>query len=356
MNSRERFLAAVACEALDRPPIWVMRQAGRYLPEYRKLKARSSFLEMVRTPALAAEVTLQPIRRFPGIDAAILFSDILVIPEALGQPYAFRDGGGIAMDHRIETRAQIDALANADSIPDRLSYVAEALALVKKELDGSKALLGFGGSPWTLATYMVEGGSSKDFEKIKLLFYSDRATFEALLEKLTEALIVYFRMQIAAGADAIQIFDSWGGIIAGADYEEASLKWIRRIVAALPQEFPVILYAKGTAVHMAEQAASGIKVLSIDWTCELARARRALPPKVALQGNLDPVIMQTTPQIVAREATRLLVQMRGARGHIVNLGHGITPQASLENMHALVDTVCGWAGSWRAISRNQPNA
>ena len=359
MNSRERFLAAVACEVLDRPPIWVMRQAGRYLPEYRELKARSSFLEMVKTPSLAAEVTLQPIRRFPGIDAAILFSDILVIPEALGQPYAFRDSGGIEMQGRIETRAQVDALAGADGITDRLGYVAEAMSLVKKELDGTKALLGFGGSPWTLATYMVEGGSSKDFEKIKLLFYSDRSTFDALLEKLTQALIAYFRMQIESGADAIQIFDSWGGIIAGVDYEAASLQWIRRIVAALPKDFPVILYAKGTAVHMAEQAASGIKVLSIDWTCDLARARHALPPTVAVQGNLDPVVMQTTPQIVAREASRLLVSMRGARGHIVNLGHGITPQASLENMQALVDTVCGWAGSRRAISRirrNRPDA
>ena len=246
MTSRERFLAACACQPLDRPPIWVMRQAGRYLPEYRALKAKSSFLEMVRTPALALEVTLQPLRRF-ALDAAILFSDILVIPEALGQGYAFRDTGGIAMAYRIDTRAQVDALAPASAVPDRLRYVADALGLLKRELDGSKALLGFGGSPWTLATYMVEGGSSDDFERIKLLFYTDRALFDALLEKLTEALIVYFKLQIAAGADAIQIFDSWGGIIAGPDYEAASLQWIRRIVAALPAEFPIILYAKGTA-------------------------------------------------------------------------------------------------------------
>jgi hypothetical protein len=187
------------------------------------------------------------------------------------------------MDHRIETRAQVDAPARAYIIPDRLSYVVEALPLVKTELDGCKALLRFGGSPWTLATYRVEGGSSKDFEKVKLLFYSDRSTFEVLREKLTEALIGYLRMQIAAGADVIHIFDSWGGAIAGADYEEASLKWIGRIVAALPQDFPVILYAKGTAAGMAEQAASGIKVLTIDWIFGLARARRESPPKVALQ-------------------------------------------------------------------------
>ncbi len=213
MTSRDHFLAALNCQPLERPPLWVMRQAGRYLPEYRALKAKSSFLEMVKTPALAAEVTLQPLHRF-ALDGAILFSDILVIPEALGQPYAFRDTGGIAMSYRLETRAQIDALAPAHAVPEKLAYVADTLALLKKELTtgadpriAHKALLGFGGSPWTLATYMVEGGSSDDFERIKLLFYTDRATFDALLEKLTAALIAYFQMQIRAGADAIQMPD-----------------------------------------------------------------------------------------------------------------------------------------------------
>ena len=341
MTSRERFLAACACQPLDRPPIWVMRQAGRYLPEYRALKAKSSFLEMVRTPALALEVTLQPLRRF-ALDAAILFSDILVIPEALGQGYAFRDTGGIAMAYRIDTRAQVDALAPASAVPYRLRYVADALGLLKRELDGSKALLGFGGSPWTLATYMVEGGSSDDFERIKLLFYTDRALFDALLEKLTEALIVYFKLQIAAGADAIQIFDSWGGIIAGPDYEAASLQWIRRIVAALPAEFPIILYAKGTAPHLTDQAFTGVRVVSVDWTNELAVVRRTLPDNVAVQGNLDPVLMQTTPTIVRREAGRLLESMRGTAGNIFNLGHGITPSARIECMEALVETVTQW--------------
>ena len=342
MTSRARFLSALACQPLDRPPLWVMRQAGRYLPEYRALKAGSSFLHMVKTPALAAEVTLQPLRRFPGIDAAILFSDILVIPEALGQAYAFRDTGGIEMAYRLETRAQIDALAPAAAIPERLSYVADTLALLKKELAGQKMLLGFGGSPWTLATYMVEGGSSDDFERVKLLFYTDRATFDALLEKITAAVITYFQMQIAAGADAIQIFDSWGGIIAGPDYEAASLKWIRKIVAALPSDFPVILYAKGTAPHLVDQAFSGVKAISVDWTNDLAIVRRTLPANVAVQGNLDPVLMQTTPAIVRRETTRLLESMRGTTGHILNLGHGITPQAKLECMQALVDTVTTW--------------
>lgn len=341
MTSRQRFLAACACEKLDRPPIWVMRQAGRYLPEYRALKAKSSFLEMVRTPALAMEVTLQPLRRF-ALDAAILFSDILVIPEALGQGYKFRDQGGIAMEYRLETRAQIDALASADAVPERLRYVSETLTLLKKEFAGSRALLGFGGSPWTLATYMVEGGSSDEFERVKQLFYTDRAMFEALLEKLTAASIAYFKMQIAAGADAIQIFDSWGGIIAGPDYEAASLRWIRQIVAALPPDFPVILYAKGTAPHLTDQAFTGVRVLSVDWTNDLAIVRRTLPANIAVQGNLDPVLMNTTPEIVTRETSRLLDSMRGTNGHIFNLGHGIMPQAKIECMQALVDTVTGW--------------
>jgi uroporphyrinogen decarboxylase len=318
-----------------------MRQAGRYLPEYRALKAKSSFLNMVRTPELALEVTMQPLRRF-ALDAAILFSDILVIPEALGQPYAFRDTGGIAMDYAISTQAQVDALAGPDAIAEKLAYVPAALRLIRQEVGDTKAVLGFGGSPWTLATYMVEGGSSSDFEKIKLLFYTDRVLFDSLLEKLTIALIAYFKLQIEAGADAIQIFDSWGGIIAGPDYDAASLKWIKRIVAALPADFPIILYAKGTNPHLTDQAFSGVRVVSIDWTADLAIARRNLPANVAVQGNLDPVLMQTTPAIVATEATRLLESMRGLPGHIFNLGHGITPKAKIECMESLVETVTSW--------------
>ena len=318
-----------------------MRQAGRYLPEYRELKAKSSFLHMVQTPELALEVTMQPLRRF-ALDAAILFSDILTIPEALGQPYHFRDQGGIGMEYRIETRAQIDALADADSIPGKLSYVPAALRLIRQEVGDTKAVLGFGGSPWTLATYMVEGGSSSDFERVKLLFYTDRAMFDALLEKLTAALITYFKMQIEAGADAIQIFDSWGGIIAGPDYEAASLRWIKQIVAALPADFPIILYAKGTASHLTDQAFSGVRVISVDWTNDLAITRQNLPANVAVQGNLDPVLMQTTPEIVARETSRLLESMRGLPGHIFNLGHGITPRAYISCMESLVDTVTNW--------------
>jgi uroporphyrinogen decarboxylase len=342
MTSRERFLAACACEPLDRPPIWIMRQAGRYLPEYRELKARSSFLEMVKTPDLATEVTLQPLRRF-ALDAAILFSDILVIPEALGLPYHFRDTGGIEMEFRLDSRAAIDRLASAQAVPERLSYVAATLRQIRREVGVEKALLGFGGSPWTLATYMVEGGSSEDFDLIKTLFYTDRSSFDALMQRLTEALIIYFRMQIEAGADAIQIFDSWGGIIAGQDYAAASLRWIREIVSALPREFPIILYGKGTAPQLTDQAFSGVRVISVDWTQDLSITRRNLPASVAVQGNLDPVLMQTTPDIVDREATRLLEAMRGQCGHIFNLGHGITPQARVECVERLVQRVTTWS-------------
>jgi uroporphyrinogen decarboxylase len=338
MSPRERFLAACACAPLERPPVWIMRQAGRYLPEYRELKARHGFLAMVRTPELAAEVSLQPIRRF-ALDAAILFSDILVIPEALGQPYTFRDEGGIAMERRLDSRAAIEALAPESAVPERLSYVAAGLALLKKELAGSRAVLGFGGSPWTLATYMVEGGSSDDFSRVKALFYGDRPAFDLLLGKLTAALIAYFRMQIAAGADAIQIFDTWGGVIAGPDYEGASLKWIRAIVEALPPEFPIIIYGKGTSAHLIDQAFTGARVLSIDGSNDLASVRRSLPENVAVQGNLDPVILSTTPDIARREATRLLESVRGCRGHVFNLGHGILPTARIECVEALVDAV-----------------
>jgi uroporphyrinogen decarboxylase len=340
MTSRERFLQACACEPLDRPPVWIMRQAGRYLPEYRELKAKHSFLEMVRTPDLAAEVTLQPLRRF-ALDAAIIFSDILVIPEALGQGYKFRDQGGIEMEFRLESRAQLDRL-EVPGISSRLDYVAQALTRVRTALKGETALLGFGGSPWTMAAYMVEGGSSDDFTRIKELFLADRPLFNALMEKLTAALIDYFKMQISAGVDAIQIFDSWGGLIAGQDYEAASLRWMRAIIAALPRDFPIILYAKGTPAQLTDQAFSGATVLGVDWTVDLGVVRRLVPDNIALQGNLDPVLMNTSPEIVRRESTRLLETMRGTRGHIFNLGHGIMPTAKLECMAALVDTVTGW--------------
>jgi uroporphyrinogen decarboxylase len=349
MTSRERFLAACACRPLDRPPLWIMRQAGRYLPEYRELKARHPFAELVRTPELAAEVTMQPLRRF-ALDAAILFSDILVIPEAMGQGYRFKDEGGIAMEFRLETQSQLDRLL-ADNVRENLRYVSQALRLLRSRLGEQTALLGFGGSPWTLACYMLEGGGSDDFPRARELFRTDRAFFDALLEKLTTCLIDYFRLQIESGVDAIQIFDSWGGLVAGPDYEQASLQWIRRIIAALPASFPVILYGKGTARHLSEQAASGARVLSVDSSVDMAAAHDALAVdavlvarkiQVALQGNLDPELLGTTPLSVREETWRLLESMRDRPGHIFNLGHGIRPDASLECVAALVAAIVNW--------------
>jgi uroporphyrinogen decarboxylase len=317
-----------------------MRQAGRYLPEYRELKARHGFLTMVRTPELAAEATLQPLRRF-ALDAAILFSDILVIPEALGQAYTFREEGGIEMERRLDSRGAIEGLAGAEAVPERLRYVADALRLVRRELDGRTALLGFGGSPWTLATYMVEGGSSTDFARVKALFRDDRPLFNLLMEKLTAAVTAHFRAQIAAGADAVQIFDSWGGA-AGADYDAASLRWIRAIAAALPPEVPLILFSKGTGPFLGDQARAGARVLGIDDKSDLAAVRRSLPPGIAVQGNLRPELLSGEPGAVRLEAARLLGSMRGLGGHIVNLGHGIQPDARIESVQALVDTVTAW--------------
>ncbi|MBC2605163.1 uroporphyrinogen decarboxylase [Pelagicoccus albus] len=340
MNSRQRFLAALDCKPLDRPPIWVMRQAGRYLPEYRALKEKYSFLQLAQTPELALEVTMQPLRRFP-LDAAILFSDILVIPEAMGQGYHFREKGGIGMDYTLENKDQIEKLSTT-AIEEKLNYVAEALKLIKAELDGSKMLLGFGGSPWTLATYMLEGGSSKDFSKVKALFYQDRDTFELLMEKISDALVSYFRMQHAAGAEAIQIFDSWGGIIAGENYEEASLKWIRRIIEKVGSQVPIIIYAKGTTPQIARQAACRPKAIAVDWTIPIEEAAQLVPNDIAIQGNLDPVLLDTNPSIVRSSAQRILTAMSERPGHIFNLGHGIHPTASIENMETLVETVTNW--------------
>lgn len=337
MNSRDRFFAALNGEILERPPVWIMRQAGRYLPEYRRLKEKHGFLEMVRTPELALEVTLQPLRRFP-LDAAILFSDILVVPEAMGQPYAFRDTGGIEMDFRLDTPEAIRRLT-PESVPDRLGYVGEALKLIKAEVGKEKMVLGFGGSPWTLATYMVEGGSSKDFKRIKRLYFENPRLFEELMERITDGVIQLLRLQIDSGADAVQIFDSWGSACAGAHYEAMSLRWIRRVIAALPRETPVIVFAKNMSHHHAALTATGARALSVDASVDLPALRRQVTPEVALQGNLESTLLELPPEVAEAETRRCLESMRGARGHILNLGHGITPQARLDSMERLLQTV-----------------
>jgi len=338
LTNCQRFLAAARCQPVDRPPVWLMRQAGRALPEYRQLKEKYTFLQLVQTPELAAEVTLQPVRRF-SFDAAILFSDILVIPEAMGQPYRFRETGGIEMDFKIRSAADIEKLSVAH-VCEKLNYVAAALKILRKELGDQTALIGFSGSPWTLATYMMEGGSVEKFTRAKELFVSDKKTFFALMEKLTAAVTAYLQMQIAAGADALQIFDSHGGHLHGFDFQQASGRWIRDIVTNLRRKVPVIVFSLGTHDNWNTLAATGADVLGIDWQFSLADARKIIPASWAIQGNLNPALLaEATPEKVIFETNRLLAEMRGRNGYIFNLGHGVPPTAKLENIAALVETV-----------------
>lgn len=337
LENRGRFLAASRCKPVDRPPVWLMRQAGRALPEYRALKEKYTFIDLVRTPELAAEVTLQPIRRF-DFDAAVLFSDILVIPEAMGQPYRFPDNGGIEMDFAVRTADDIAKL-DPSRVVEKLQYVADALNLIKPALNGRTALLGFAGSPWTLANYMIEGASALESNRAKLLFYTEPRLFAELMEKLTLAVTEFLKLQISCGVDAVQIFDSTGGLLADNAFDAASGRWIRQIIEALGDQVPVILFSKGTHGRWASLAATGANVLSVDWTQSLAEVRALLPRDVGVQGNLDPALLGTTPEIVAAETTRILQSMKGQSGHIFNLGHGVPPDAKLDCIQALVTTV-----------------
>lgn len=346
MTSRERFLATIRREKTDRTPVWVMRQAGRYLPEYLALKEKYSFIEMAQTPELATQVTLQPLKRFP-LDAAIIFSDILIIPEALGQPYHFRDktlGGGIAMDYLLDSEAKIDAL-DGSGIEEKLAYLPAALRMTRAEIGEEKAMLGFGGSPWTLAAYMTEGGSLRDLAALKALYYSEPAIFDKLMNKVTDAVIDLFKMQIDAGIDAVQIFDSAGAFCPSHQYEAMSLKWIKKITDSLPTNFPVIIFAKGMANHQHALVETGASVLSLDWTVDLPSYYDSLPEDVAVQGNLDPLILSSTPDIVRTETTTLLDKMKGRHGHILNLGHGILPSAKPDNMQVLCDTIADFSAT-----------
>jgi uroporphyrinogen decarboxylase len=336
-TNRQRFLDACRCRAVDRPPLWLMRQAGRALPEYRKLKAKNDFLKLVRTPELAAEVTLQPIRRF-DFDAAILFSDILVTAEGLGQGYTFRDGGGIAMNFVLQTITDIKQLS-VSKLSEKLDYIPRALQLVKSALGEKTALIGFAGSPWTLATFMLEGGSVKDFVRAKNLFYTQPEIFIALMDKLTDAVTRLLQMQIAAGADAVQIFDSLGGLLPESAFASASANWIKQIIAALNGAVPVIVFSKDVHGNWDTLADTGADVLSVDCHVRLADVRARLPAHLGVQGNLDPFLLTTNPEIVVAETNRILTEMRGARGHIFNLGHGVPPDAKLECIESLAYTV-----------------
>jgi uroporphyrinogen decarboxylase len=342
MKARDRFLTAARGGKPDRPPVWLMRQAGRYLPEYRALKEKHSFVEMVRTPELAAEVTLQPMRRFP-LDAAIIFSDILVVPEAMGQPYHFKDTGGIAMDYVLEHPGQIEALVDS-ATTERLAYVPSALKEVRKTLGEERALLGFCGSPWTLATYMVEGGSPGEGMKIRDLYHHNRAVFELLMEKITRVCGDYLLMQVEAGVDAVQIFDSWGGLCDDPMLEYATLKWMRLLVGRVGGRVPVIVFGRGQSHRTGLLASTGAQVLSLDTGADLSAILASLPATMAVQGNLDPVLLTGEPGPAVEATRQLLASTQAVGRHIFNLGHGITPQAKVETVGAVIEAVVGFSG------------
>jgi len=337
------LLRALLRQPVERTPVWMMRQAGRYLPEYRAARERAgSFLKLCMTPELACEVTLQPLERYP-LDAAILFSDILTIPQALGLGLQFETGEGPRIERPVRSRADVDRL----SVPDpsqQLRYVIDAVALIRRELQGRVPLIGFAGSPWTVATYVVEGGSTREFARIKGMMYEDPATLHRLLALLTESTTLYLNAQIAAGAQAVMVFDTWGGVLAPRQYREFSLQYMTNIVAGLKREnegrkVPVILFTKGGGAWLSEMARSGCDALGVDWTTDLADARRAVNDTTALQGNLDPSCLYSSAARIREEVGRVLASYGRGHGHVFNLGHGIHPQIPPEHAGAMIAAV-----------------
>jgi uroporphyrinogen decarboxylase len=339
----DRLLRALRRQPVDITPIWLMRQAGRYLPEYRATRARAgSFMRLCQTPELACEVTLQPLARFP-LDAAILFSDILTIPDAMGLGLSFSDGEGPQFAHPVRSITDIERL----SIPDpeiELRYVMDAVRLIRQELNGQVPLIGFAGSPWTLATYMIEGGSSKDYIRIKGLLYDQPTALHQLLEVVTRSVIAYLNAQSAAGAQVLMVFDTWGGILTPRAYQEFSLAYLAQIVAGLNREvtgqsIPVILFTKGGGAWLEDIAATGCDAVGVDWTVDLNKARRQVGHRVALQGNLDPAALYAAPERIRGLVTQTLADFGPGVGHVFNLGHGIQPGVDPDHVRALVDAV-----------------
>ena len=343
-----RFLRALRRESVDRTPVWLMRQAGRYLPEYRATRAAAgSFLAMAKTPELACEVTLQPLRRFP-LDAAILFSDILTVPDAMGLGLYFVEGEGPKFERPVRTAADIDRLAVPD-METELRYVMDAVRTIRRELDGSVPLIGFSGSPWTLACYMVEGGGSDNFSKIKAMALNAPELLHRILSVNTDAVITYLAAQRAAGAQALQVFDTWGGVLSPTMYREFSLPYLVRIARELErgdgaERTPLILFGKGNAAYLEELAASGTEAVGVDWLIELGDAARRTGGQVALQGNLDPATLYGSPTAIREEVRRALDSYAagngGSReGHVFNLGHGLSPDMNPDHVGVLVDAV-----------------
>lgn len=339
----DRFLRALLRQPVDRTPMWMMRQAGRYLPEYRATRARAgTFMDLCRNTELACEVTLQPLARYP-LDAAILFSDILTIPDAMGLGLYFEEGEGPKFKKPVRTSADIAALNVVNTARD-LDYVTNAVTAIRRELNGRVPLIGFSGSPWTLATYMVEGGSSRDFARIKEMLYNRPEDLHQLLTVLADSVIDYLNAQIRAGAQAVQIFDTWGGALSHSAYQEFSLQYMARILQGLIREHdgrrvPAILFTKGGGQWLELMADTGADALGLDWTTDITRARARVGDRVALQGNLDPAILLASPARIREEVARLLADFGRGSGHIFNLGHGVTPQVDPAHAGAMFEAV-----------------
>ncbi|GAA5315739.1 MAG: uroporphyrinogen decarboxylase [Candidatus Pelagadaptatus aseana] len=340
----DRFLRALLKQPVDATPVWMMRQAGRYLPEYRATRAQAGdFMGLCTNPELACEVTLQPLDRYPSLDAAILFSDILTIPDAMGLGLYFETGEGPKFKKSVTNAADIEALPVVNPQQD-LPYVLDAVSTIRRELNGRVPLIGFTGSPWTLATYMVEGGSSKDYRRTKALMYNDPEVFQLLIDKLVESITAYLNGQIKAGAQAVQIFDSWGGALSHSAYQEYSLKPMQRIIDGLIKEnegrqVPVILFTKGGGQWLEVMANSGATALGLDWTTDIAQARARVGDKVALQGNMDPSILYAKPERIREEVAAVLAGYGKGSGHVFNLGHGITPEVDPAHAGAFIESV-----------------
>ncbi|PSF05836.1 uroporphyrinogen decarboxylase [Marinobacter fuscus] len=346
----DRFLRALMRQPVDRTPVWMMRQAGRYLPEYRATRAKAGdFLSLCKNTPLACEVTLQPLERYP-LDAAILFSDILTIPDALGLGLYFETGEGPKFRKVIRTEADVDALPAIKAESD-LDYVMNAVSTIRRELNGRVPLIGFSGSPWTLATYMVEGGSSKDFRETKKLAYGQPEVMHRLLDHLADSVIDYLNGQIKAGAQAVQIFDTWGGVLSGWAYEEFSLRYMKKIVAGLIREnegrrVPVILFTKNGGQWLESIADSGCDAVGLDWTTDIGNARARVGDKVALQGNMDPSMLYAPKARIRQEVADILARYGAGSGHIFNLGHGITPEVDPEHAGAFIEAVVELSGQY----------
>ena len=337
------FLRALLREPTERTPVWIMRQAGRYLPEYREVREQAGdFMSLCRNPELACEVTMQPLRRYK-LDAAILFSDILTVPDALGLGLYFEAGEGPKFERPVRSAGEIRALPVVDVSAD-LGYVFDAVRTIRKELDGCVPLIGFAGSPWTVGTYMVEGGSSRDFKTIKGLAAEDPAALDLLLDTVARTTIDYLNAQVEAGAQAIMIFDTWGATLERDDYRRFSLASMQKIVDGLTRErdgrrVPVILFTKGAGRLLTDMVDTGCDALGVDWTTDLASARKYVDDKVALQGNLDPAILRESAQKIRQGAADTLASYGDGPGHVFNLGHGITPDIDPDNLGVLIDAV-----------------